>query len=273
MSVGEARRAYDQLAPTYDEDFTASLIGRLQRDAFWRILGDRFKDGDHVLDLGCGTGEDAVRLARRGCTVDAIDVSPGMVAAARDRMAFEEVTDQVVVEPLSIEHVADLAPELYDGVISNFGPANCLEDLNPLARTLGDRVRPGGLVAISLMSRTCLWETLLYPLTAVLHKAFRGSLGNEDREEFTESRVAADATFPVNYPSMRSVALAFEPEFALDRAPGIGVFLPPTYLEPFAQRFPRMTKFLALLDRVVAAWPLFRSVGDHRVAILRRRGA
>lgn len=266
MSAADVRRAYDRLAPSYDEDFTASLIAGLQRAAFWRLVGDQFQEGRHVLDLGCGTGEDAVRLARQGCTVDGIDVSPAMIEAARERIALEGVGDQVELRALPIERLEDLPPERYDGVISNFGPINCVRDLEPLARTLGVRVRPGGVAALSVMSRTCLWETLLYPLTVWAHRASRTSSA-----DYEESRVAGEESYTVTYPSLRSIAQTFEPEFLMESAPGIGVFLPPTYLEPFAQRFPRLIGWLARLDQAVAGAPLFRSLADHRLVILRRR--
>lgn len=268
MSTEAVQRAFDELAPDYDEDFTGSRIGRLQRAAFWRLLGAPFGEGDHVLDLGCGTGEDAVRLARLGCSVDGIDVSPGMIEAARARAEAEGLAESLSFRALPIERVADLAPERYEGVISNFGPVNCVEDLAPVARTLGERVRPGGVVALCVMSRFCLWETLFYPLTLQLHKAFRRFSG-----EYAESRVGGDESFRVYYPSVRLIVETFAPEFAFERAPGIGVFLPPSYLEPFAQRFPGLVETLAGVDRVVGGWPVFRSVADHRLVLLRRRAA
>ena len=47
--------------------------------------------GDRVLDLATGTGEVAVRAARRGATVTGIDIAAPMLAKARARAADEEV--------------------------------------------------------------------------------------------------------------------------------------------------------------------------------------
>jgi len=41
--------------------------------------------GARVLDAGCGTGTMAVELARRGAEVVAVDISPSLIAIARDR--------------------------------------------------------------------------------------------------------------------------------------------------------------------------------------------
>jgi len=50
-----------------------------------------------VLDLGCGTGAHAVRLARRGLDVVAVDLSLNGVRAARERFRREGLTGQFVV--------------------------------------------------------------------------------------------------------------------------------------------------------------------------------
>jgi SAM-dependent methyltransferase len=50
-----------------------------------------------VLDLGCGTGAHAVRLARRGCDVVAVDLSLAGVRAARERFRREGLDGQFLV--------------------------------------------------------------------------------------------------------------------------------------------------------------------------------
>lgn len=47
--------------------------------------------GSDVLVVGCGLGDDAAELARRGCRVVAFDVSPTAVSWARDRHAETDV--------------------------------------------------------------------------------------------------------------------------------------------------------------------------------------
>ena len=70
-----AGRAFDALAERYDGMFTNSLIGRAQRDAVWSMAIRTFKCGDRILELNCGTGEDALFLAHHGITVLACDAS------------------------------------------------------------------------------------------------------------------------------------------------------------------------------------------------------
>jgi SAM-dependent methyltransferase len=50
-----------------------------------------------VLDLGCGTGAHAVRLARRGCKVIAVDLTREGVRSARARFAREKLHGRFLV--------------------------------------------------------------------------------------------------------------------------------------------------------------------------------
>ena len=82
---------FERLAERYDELWTDTAIGRAQRDAVWRITDRLFHAGDRILDLGCGTGEDAAHLMARGVSVRAVDASPAMVARAKARGVAAEV--------------------------------------------------------------------------------------------------------------------------------------------------------------------------------------
>ncbi len=86
-----AAALFERLAPRYDELWTETAVGRAQRNAVWRVVDRLFGAGDGVLDIGCGTGEDAAHLGSRGVLVYGIDASPAMVARARARGVMAEV--------------------------------------------------------------------------------------------------------------------------------------------------------------------------------------
>ena len=55
----------------------------------------------------------------------------------------------------------------------------------------------------------------------------------------------------------------FSPYFLLRSCTGIGVAVPPSYLEPLVRKYPRVLSLLRAIDRRILALPWFRTIGDH----------
>jgi ubiquinone/menaquinone biosynthesis C-methylase UbiE len=244
-----ASGCFDLLAADYDRTWTDSRPGHLQRNAVWRYMLPLFRSGDTVLDLGCGTGADAEQLARKHVCVYALDASPEMVRIARNRGVRAEVG--------KIEEIRGLGGP-FDGVISNFGALNCVEDLSPLQSSLARLVRPGGHLVICLMGRFCLFESLHYLRRFQFRKAAR---------RWTGQAHAGRLSLNVFYPDAGWVKHVMEPEFRLMCRTGIGLSVPPSYVAGLSQAS------LYVRDRIderVARWPLLRSMADHQLFIFTR---
>jgi len=244
-----ASGCFDLLAADYDRTWTNSGAGRLQRRAVWRHLFLLFRAGDRVLDLGCGTGEDACGLARAGVRVSALDASPAMVRIARNR--------GVPAELGNIEAIRDLEGA-FDGVISNFGAMNCVSEVSALRAPLANLVRPGGHLAICLMSRFCLMESLSLARQFRFRKAAR---------RWTGRAYAERLGLTVYYPSAKQVRRALAPEFRLLDRVGIGLAVPPTGVgDPSALSL----RLRSRIDAQIAGWPGLRGMADHQLHIFRR---
>lgn len=250
LSSPDTRVAYfDRLAPRYDEVWTNSIAGRLQRDAVWRHLDPLVRRGDRVLDMGCGTGEDAVHFAGLGGQVLALDVSPEMVRIARSRGVNARV--------LPIEKLQMFA-DTFELVLSNFGGLNCLHDLSTLQETLARLVRPRGFLAMCLMSRFCLWESAYYAVRGQFRKAARRWRG----------AVTASTDLRVVYPSSKQVLRALSPAFDLVTDVGVGILVPPSFVAPLS---PRLLRRMASMDARIETSRMGRTIGDHRLFLFRRR--
>ena len=146
--------AFDSLAAKYDDLFTRSMIGRAQRGAVWDILTNTFEPGSHILELNCGTGEDALFLAKHDISVVACDASERMIETARQRMQCEDPGAPIQFKLLATEHLSKLdRGDLFDGAFSNFSGLNCVADLNQTARDLAALVAMGAPVLICLSTR------------------------------------------------------------------------------------------------------------------------
>lgn len=254
---------FDELAPAYDATFSRSLLGTLLRRAVWRRMDALFQPGDRVLELGCGTGEDALHLAERGIHVLATDASPGMVAELRRKAENGAGSDgrngargegRIEARRLRIEDLSRLGEvQPFDGVLSNFGALNCVEDLPSVARDLAARTRPGARVLLSLMGPAAPWEWAWYLLRGQPGKAFRRlrSSGAEWRG------------IRVRYPSIRATRRAFAPAFRVRRVAALGALLPPTYAEEWARRHPSLVRRLDTWERRLETVPPLPWLADH----------
>jgi ubiquinone/menaquinone biosynthesis C-methylase UbiE len=257
---------FDSVAGSYDEAFTSSKIGQAQRVAVWSELAQTFCPGGRVLEIGCGTGVDACFLAEKGIHVLACDSSSQMIEVARRRV--QEHGLQELVRPLLIraEDIATLPPrELFDGAYSNFGALNCVENLPQLARDLARLLKPGANAILCWMGPSCLWEMLWYLAQGNRRKAFRRL-----HHDGVTARLADEAFVHVRYPSVKSLAAAFAPEFRLKSVKGIGVAVPPSYVEDWAKRHPNLLRLCERLDAVFGHCPGVRVLADHILVRLQR---
>jgi ubiquinone/menaquinone biosynthesis C-methylase UbiE len=271
--MGAARQApapgvepFDAVAEVYDGRFTHSRIGRAQRQSVWREMDRRFLPGQRVLETNCGTGIDAMHLAARGIHVTACDASRGMIAVARRRLSTPASGDFIDFRTLAIEQIGQLECDgPYDGVLSNFAGLNCVEDLRHVARNLARMVRPGGKAVLCLFGRYCLWEMFWHLIQGNIGKAFRRVRGGG-----VVADLAPGHSVSVRYPSLRSLRRDFGPYFRLVSWKGVGIAVPPSYLEPFAVRFSRLFRFAARIDPLLGRCRGFRALADHVVLVFER---
>jgi hypothetical protein len=81
-----------------------------------------------------------------------------------------------------------------------------------------------------------------------------------------------DITVPVWYPTIAAMRRAFAPWFRLRSFRAVGLFVPPSYVEPWARKHQSVLARLEAMDRVFAAWPILRGIGDHVLLEFERTG-
>ncbi|MBB6146602.1 ubiquinone/menaquinone biosynthesis C-methylase UbiE [Silvibacterium bohemicum] len=253
-----AGHAFDGIAKEYDEIFTRSLIGKAQRSLVHEVLKTFFYRGDRILELNCGTGEDAAFLTSHGVSVLACDASEGMIEVASRRLSTRSARVSVSFAVCANERLDTLqGSHVFDGVLSNFGGLNCTRDLSEVAGELARLVRPGGRLFLCLMGRVCAWEQLWYCLRGEWRKAFRRIATGGTKVSL------GGTTIDVHYPSAREMRAAFAPYFRLESRRGIGVALPPSWMEASFHNRPKLVDRLTAIDRRLGALPVFRGMADH----------
>jgi SAM-dependent methyltransferase len=271
-SRSATRLAFDRLAVDYDT-LTSGEIFQLLRARTHRVFARSFAQGSCVLEIGCGTGADTQFLATRGVRVVACDPSEEMVSRTMRRLAREGLDRDATVVPCGLEdlqfYLAALdLPDQFDGIVSNFGAMNCVPHLAPLAALVRRHLAPGGVVILGLMSRVCALEAVYFTATKRPELA-RRRLGSRP-----VSVPVGGIDVPTYYHRIKDVCEALARDARLVSIAGIGVTIPPPYLEPRWQALPRPVRSLATtVDGWLAHWPPFNRIGDHVLLLFTKEGA
>lgn len=289
---------FDSVATRYDASFCETPVGRRLRRQTWDALEAVFVNHGEstssfqqqegvVLELSCGTGEDALWLAsQHHVPVLATDVSPGMLAVARSKWervgaaAFPNCPAPIF-QRLDLEHWEEddnnlvLDHQSLTGVFSNFGGLN---NVNPqcvvrMANKLAHQLPPDAKVVLVVMGRFCLTETLYYLLVrGNVGRAFR-RLRSNPTQGFC-ANVGHGNRHAVYFHSMRFVEEAFcaNSRFRTVRRQAIGLTVPPSLWSKSASRKvpSRVLSLLDTIDRLLGGlWP-FYCWGDHYLVVLER---
>jgi SAM-dependent methyltransferase len=248
--------AFDGIADEYDAEFTATALGSVLRGMVWERYERCFAGREHLLEIGCGTGEDAVFLARRGHRVFATDASAQMVRVAQIKAARAGVADRIQFLCAPIEKLGtELAGMTFDGVYSNFGALNCAESLRMLAAELAPRLVAGAPLVWVVMGRHVPWEWAWYLARGEARKAFRRWRRGGVRWR----------GLTVSYPTPATLATQVRAHFIARSSRALGIALPPSYAAGWVNRSPRVLAALTRAERVLQQWPASASIADHYI--------
>lgn len=136
---------YDQIARFYDIEHDALTEDLLMYENFAR------RCGSPVLELGCGTGRVALRLARAGFDVTGLDASPAMLALAREKLARAGLAERVrLLEADLCDFVLDGQFALATLAINTFMHFLTVADQVRALTNARRHLKPGGLLVIDL---------------------------------------------------------------------------------------------------------------------------
>jgi ubiquinone/menaquinone biosynthesis C-methylase UbiE len=250
-----AAQAFNAIAAGFDARFAPWASVEAQRGAVRRALANAFPSGSRLIEVGAGTGEDALWLAARGREVLMTDPSPAMVAAASSKAGGRVRAMIAAAEQFEAlaEALSDESP--FDGAYSVFAGLNCVGDLTSFARGMARLLRPGAPLMLVMFGTCCPGEMIV--------EALRGRPRNilrRFRRDEVPARLAG-RDFTVRYHRRSDLVRMLAPKFTLESREGIGVFVPPSAAEPWISRHPGLLGLLKAADRV-ATRPL-AGLGDH----------
>jgi len=252
--------SFDEEAASYDLDFTYTAVGKMQRQRVYHFLEKTLASKPlRILEINCGTGEDATWLARRGNRVTATDLSVRMIEVTKSKIEKHQLQHLVTAHVCSFSQLKENFPlHSFDLVFSNFGGLNCIDsnELKTLTSDLEVLLKPGGRVIAIIMSTRCWWERFYFLWKGKKKEAGRRSAGNVVNAKLEHGM---QSTW---YYSPADIGRFFSPAFKVVRKAPIGYFIPPSYLDPFFMRKKTGLKILYELESVFP-FSFLSNAADH----------
>lgn len=259
-------KAFSRQSLVFDELYAENTIVAYKRERVRDHLKALLKPGSHILELNCGTGQDALFLAKNGHRVHATDISSGMLDQLMRKISNTESAASISTECCSFTNLNQLKQKgQYDHVFSNFGGLNCTDELDAVLHSLGPVVKSGGTVTLVVISSFCIWETLLLA---------RGKWKTATRRWFAKNGAKAHVEgtlFKCWYYSPSYVIKHMEPHFEPLAVEGLCIAVPPSYLEGFAEKHSRLYRFLLAVERRIKNYSPWKRWGDYYIISLKKK--
>jgi ubiquinone/menaquinone biosynthesis C-methylase UbiE len=263
-NVGLNFSAFDEMAPCYDVSFTHTAVGQALREMVWSRLKSTFRASERVLELGCGTGEDARWLARSGIEVVATDASEKMLEIASAKLGRERGGAPVAFRCMRMEDLAGLEDaRLFDGAFSNFGAINCVANLPTLVAEVARRLAPGARLVWVVMGRHVPWEWIWYTVRGKPGKALRRY----------KRHGAQWRGMSITYPTPRELSAVLGTHFEVVRVSALGCALPPSYAAGWLEHAPGALAVLRRLEAAAHGCPALAGIADHYILEAQLRAA
>jgi ubiquinone/menaquinone biosynthesis C-methylase UbiE len=251
----EVGKAFDRKALVYDPFGENHPNLDRMRSKARNHLRDLLAPGSRLLEINAGTGTDAVYFASSGYRVHATDVSAEMISLIEKKAHTNQLEGQLTAQQCSFTELDQVKQGLFDGVFSNLGGVNCVQNLELITSTFPRLLKPGAVIVWVVMPPLCLWE---------FGQVLRGHFKLAFRRLHPGGIEANIEGLPVKafYHWPRRVQAAFGPDFKPLKLEGLSVFTPPADHKSFARCHPKLYSWLVWIDDLIAGFYPFNRWGD-----------
>jgi len=261
-----AAAAFSSQSTIFDQLYADNKIVSYKRERVRAHLKKYIQAGDYVLELNSGTGQDAIWLAQQNCLVHATDISTGMLELLQNKIVDEGLESFVTTELCSFTNLKNLQQKVsYDMIFSNFAGLNCTGELDKVVDSFSSLLKPNGIITLVLLPKFCLWEFLLI-FKGKFKTATRRFFSNKGRNARVENTY-----FKCWYFNPSFITDRLNAEFKLLSIEGLCTIVPPSYIENFGDKYPKLFNFLRDKEqRWKSKWP-WKYIGDYYIISLQKK--
>ena len=258
--------AFNKQAPVFDNTYNSNTIIQYKRQRVRDHVMKLLSPQSHILELNAGTGDDAVYFAQQGHMVHATDISTGMQEQLIKKVHQQQLEKKITYEFCSFTQLDNLQQHgPYDHIFSNFAGLNCTNKLEKVLDSFSFLLRPGGIVTLVILPKFCFWEFLLL-FKGKFKTAFRRFTGSSGARAHIEGEY-----FRCWYYNPSFIKKHLKDSFDLVSIEGLCTLVPPSYMENFAEKHPKLYTYLKKReDKSKTHWP-WRNIGDYYIISLQKK--
>jgi ubiquinone/menaquinone biosynthesis C-methylase UbiE len=261
------QEAFDSASEEYDFTISHNFINTWIRKRSVREILRLVKPSDTLLEIGCGTGAEAIQISKNVRQIIATDISQGMLNLLRQKINAKKLENILPVQ-VRAANISTIAP-LVDGnsvriAYSFNGALNLEPDIEGFPLELSRILEREGYFVCSVRNIFCLSETMAHAAVLQIDKIA------PRRKQPTMVSVGG-IDIPAFYYSTTLMSRLFKPYFRLRRLVGLPAFLPPAYLNDHCVRFRPVTSVLERLETILAERFPFNRLSDQTLFVFQKR--
>ncbi len=262
------QNAFDSAADEYDFTISRNFINTWIRKRSIQELLRLTTPEDVLLEIGCGTGAEALEISKRVRGVIATDISEQMLEILQKKILAKKLAFRIIpakARASDVSSVKDLLPNGAVRIAYSFnGALNCEPEINKVPEELARIIEPEGYFVCSIRNTLCLPEALSHALALQFDK-----MASRKKQPIMVSVGGID--IPSYYSPPSRFSEIFKPCFKLRKLIGLPGFLPPAYLNDYYLKIRSISTVLEKLETRLADHFPFNRLGDQTLFVFQRR--
>jgi len=259
--------AFDSASEEYDYTISHNYINSWIRRRSISELISLTRPSDVLLEIGCGTGTEAIQISKRVARIVATDISEKMLHVLERKVFAKKYGKKITGIRARAAEISAVQPFLPNGKVriaySFNGALNCEPELYKVPEQLAQVIDDKGYFVCSIRNTLCLPETMSHSLALQFDKlAVR-------RTQPTMVSVGG-MDIPSYYYSPAAFTRFFQSYFHVRRIIGLPAFLPPAYLNKYYLRTGVFRPFLEKVELAVGGWFPFNRLGDQTLFMFQK---
>jgi deazaflavin-dependent oxidoreductase (nitroreductase family) len=259
--------AFDSASEEYDFTISRNFINTWIRKRSIHVLLRYASPEDTLLEIGCGTGVEALEISKYVTGIVATDISPSMIELLSLKVRAKHLEGKVVPYVLGATEISK-ARDFIGGkririAYSFNGALNCEPRIKSFVSELHSLLDASGYFICSIRNTICLSEMVSHALALQFDKTTP-----RKRQPIMVSVGGRD--IPSTYLSPSIFVGFFEPHFVLREMIALPALLPPAYLNDYYLKIRSRMPLLERLDQLLSGKFLFNRLGDQTLFVLQK---